>query len=899
MTSSGKKRSAPVTDFKRTKAKVGKRAPKPINLTDTSFKAVSVDVRHQSVAAEKKNGTTTTTLVSSRGRTWMELTKQLHHPAAPVRISALRGLHDAIQLVRKQQLNEEEEAKGRMRTMGNGLLSSWLLTPVVKSACVDTDEQVRSMGYRVLEELVYAVENTTIDKDEKNPTDRLSLLWRPFLPLVIAFVTSALDSLDRRTRLDGCKLVQLLATRLYLHKEECVYPMLPPYVTLLTDHCQRMAKQQQKQQQQQQQQQQGNGRGGGGRRRQQSQQLLTDPLIILQSLVSLLRNSQDDSQHNASSLGNNKNLPEADLTVAANQTSSHCCALLITTGRPSSAAIHKRQSSSSMATLQDLGNCMAQLEEDPSSSSTRLVLSTSTSMPDPVMLSQLLSKLRDVHLEILQRGTSHLPSVGPDPIANNGFLKTRFDMEEATLTVMAMQQLWLQFPAAFLRQDKNNTTSAALTSILMESFPIRGQPTTDSLCNTLNAHVCLCLVERIDDNDDNSILNQLLEYLLPRLPEATPQESTMILMVVSRLLEKDSLQPNARKDILEQLATVYFHQDNTTTTTTTRPSQNQAVRLLCRLLAKAGYVIDTMEEIVQSMLLRLPSVLQGWSGAAEDNLEDSRLVLQTLHHVVRRTTPDSNMAVQLRLPVAEVLLLPSSSSRSSSSTTMLELYPRELQRLCIGLVVMLQLPPSNEAIPKALAKVCARSNERGDGLAAILLQQLHSIRRTTSMPAYLGFLLNSIGVPSNKVRKTTSKPLVDYMQSYDDATLQASHALIRCGTAKVVPRIAPVVVSWLQQRPPAAAAEMSANRTQKDQDDGVVSSWTRIRISTCLLSMLVLDMGNDCALTAIASCLKDPLVFAFHRVLASYPKDANDKSERERYRLLTQPMQVSAILSLV
>ena len=96
--SSNKRRSGggQQSDFKRLKAKVGKKAPKPLNLTDTSFKAASLHVAGQAAVTDRGDNDSSfgDSLVSSRGRTLAELISQLGHPASAVRHSAMKGLEN-------------------------------------------------------------------------------------------------------------------------------------------------------------------------------------------------------------------------------------------------------------------------------------------------------------------------------------------------------------------------------------------------------------------------------------------------------------------------------------------------------------------------------------------------------------------------------------------------------------------------------------------------------------------------------------------------------------------------------------------------------------------------------------------------------------------------------------
>ncbi len=188
--SSGKKTHVP-SDFKRLKAKVGKRAPQKLNATDTKFSTATINVQSQSVAADtsaKHGSGSIHSLTSTKGKHFSQLMAQLNHPAANARSSALQGMKDAI-------LHTSPE------TIPQHLA---LIVPSLASRFVDEDSTVRKSSMSIL---FQDVSRRLIDNVNKNNMgDRM----RPFLPLLLAYIGSALHSLDVDIRYDGCHALESL-----------------------------------------------------------------------------------------------------------------------------------------------------------------------------------------------------------------------------------------------------------------------------------------------------------------------------------------------------------------------------------------------------------------------------------------------------------------------------------------------------------------------------------------------------------------------------------------------------------------------------------------------------------------------------------------------------------------
>lgn len=230
---------APSGDFKRIKAKVGKKAPVKANVTDTSFQSATlyvakqsgVDPLSQQLSSSVSDGGATTT---ARGLSMPQLLLQLQHPAVAVRHSAVKGLG-----------HYHKQHSGTNHYSSFLADVSQLVMALAPAACTDTDVTVRKTARVVLQELVSGF---TVKMDShhqqhprqslQSPSPQQSLqssgtssksgrinsssnscftnhnskyILTPFAPFLMALVTTALNSLDVQQCYDGAVTVQWLA----------------------------------------------------------------------------------------------------------------------------------------------------------------------------------------------------------------------------------------------------------------------------------------------------------------------------------------------------------------------------------------------------------------------------------------------------------------------------------------------------------------------------------------------------------------------------------------------------------------------------------------------------------------------------------------------------------------
>ncbi len=189
----------PASDFKRLKAKVGKKVAKAVNETDTSFRKASLYVSHQSMTAQPANA-----ILSQKGRSLADLSLQFGHPAGTARHSVVKGLINIV----------KENAATNLRAHLHCLIQ------IGCKALVDDQDAVRKAGYTLLAELMIRNEKSTLV---------------PFKSLLVAYTSSSLHSLDRDMRFDGAKAVGLICSFFGPLLHESILALLPPFVSLLSD----------------------------------------------------------------------------------------------------------------------------------------------------------------------------------------------------------------------------------------------------------------------------------------------------------------------------------------------------------------------------------------------------------------------------------------------------------------------------------------------------------------------------------------------------------------------------------------------------------------------------------------------------------------------------------------
>ena len=349
-----------------------KRHCKPANVTDTSFKAVAVQVKNQQAVSQNSK------LLSERGHSIQQLATQLNHPAAAVRTSAIRGLSNVV-----DSHAGDESLKAHLS----------ILLPAVAKCCVDQDDTVRQLGLGVLQTIL-----TSATCEEQ--------VIRPFLPLLTAYTTSALNSLDRSTRLDGGRAVEILSTSLPFLMGSQAETLLPAFVTLLSDY--------------------------HGQRRPTTATISVNPksgsnengrLVILQSLVALL-----------------KTIPEKDTSTSGAFVHPKPNLVFVPGGRTVNALVLAGREERSVRPIQSISELSSFIGGSLDT------VSSKQQRPSVVVANDIVSKLRDIFIELSQRGGTVQGSKG-------GILLSALDIEELSLLNGAICLFWNAHGCDMIRQD--------------------------------------------------------------------------------------------------------------------------------------------------------------------------------------------------------------------------------------------------------------------------------------------------------------------------------------------------------------------------------------------------------------------------------------------------------------
>mmetsp|Transcript_5671 Transcript_5671/g.10324 ORF Transcript_5671/g.10324 Transcript_5671/m.10324 type:complete len:891 (-) Transcript_5671:322-2994(-) len=868
--STKKRKGAQQSDFKRIKAKVGKKAFKPANVTDTSFKAVAVQVKNQQ--ADSQNAK----LLSERGHSIQQLATQLNHPAAAVRTSAIRGLANVVD-------SHGESLKAQLS----------ILLPAVAKCCVDQHDTVRQLGLGVLKTIL-----TSASCEEQ--------VMRPFLPLLTAYTTSALNSLDRLTRLDGARAVEILSTSLTSLMGSQAETLLPAFVTLLSDyHSQRRPT------------------AATAKRKSKSRSNENGRLVILQSLVALL-----------------KTVPKKNTLTNGAFVHQNPDVVFVPGGRTVNALLLAGREERSVRPIQSIS-------EIPSFIGGSLdTVSFKQQGPSADVANDIVSKLRDIFIELSQRGGTQG--------SKGGILLSALDIEELSLLNQAICLFWNAYCCDMILQDgigdseqslKKGFTS--LLSLMMESFPAWQQSTNAELvtkCALLNTDICATLMDiggRLEANSKEiNWTRKVLDYLLPRLGnDATvPLQGDTIVNVLSNLflLKSDTreftLTEKTRRKILQNVCEAFFV-ENIEADFARLASSRRAVSLILAMLENENYILESgnaFDESLQMAIKTLPVYLKAWKG---DFVVESRELLSGLQDVSRRLVPDnqSDEAVLdcLRKGMSLLFEVPKRLKRQKKrprTQSIFERYPEETQRQVLGLLVMIQSP--SQATINDLSYICSRCDTSdiggsvSDTIADAVLYSVHSVRLSMPMQAYLAFIIKTIGIDrfdasqkekdnsssrdknaeqpddtvvdkfsasetSNEHEIASSKEKsveiqidIGIAKTLEPAVLRAARSCILSGSLKVLSMIYPLMNEWL-----------AAMRPSSNYDPSAKAAIFRTACSLC--AMLVLD--TETSVLDIASDLAQNLVAATCDLFTMCFSRGSSHDLVDKLQYLMQPIVVSSL----
>lgn len=826
-----KRKTGGPSDFKRVKAKVGKRALKPANETATKFKTASVTIGQQNVAHERveqqkgdrpvghdhEEEEEIVELYSTRGRSIEDIVSHLRHPAPAVRISAARGLKDAV-----------SRPEATSNVIRNHLA---VLMPVSARCCVDEDADVRQLALAILRDVISKVCSTSnsssFGSSEAYGNNGHKFI-KPFIPLLMAHVTSTLNSLDKKTQLDGTSIVGMLSSAIPSFVASYRAEILPAYVGILSHRSAQVAfsdfrsksandsspsfKNDRKK------------RGWNRDSSTSGSSSDSSKYQVLHSLLALLKSSK--SNRKGKQRGTND---QPDLTIVSGGRGING---VILPGRPANSV-----PVTPLDTVGELSHFLSVTATNSSKSfgniQQKILLSQET-------ISDLMGKLRDCFAEASQQEQgrydhqelllilecTHLfyNSIAYSVCdgVNNGY-----DEKVAKGTVPFFK-LWSQYSvlvmSLFPLPPSNLVSSNLIVSINLEVCTT----TLDVYLNGINGY-----------SIDTEHLDRVLAYLFSELENCKPSyqeeagatlersasddalfDALQRLLAVSRTEQSEENDDQSiagiNHSLINSVAANFFPEPGSEVSAeeihalATASATRKCVLLARDIFMQCGWSIGRMGEKYESTLIQilrgLVTYMVTWESA---HLFESTEVLTLIHNVVRRldlTGESMSVAESSWMDHIRTSLVPlfrykkrSKDVVGSVSGSIFESFPGTLQRNILGLVVSLQTP--QQGVLDGLSRICARCHGQNNDTvsletASLIMQSIHSVRRTLSMQAYLGFVANSMGMAQFSSSKASFRDMKEFLR-LDASVALTSHILCQCGPSKVLPMLRPLLEQWL------------------------------------------------------------------------------------------------------
>ncbi len=751
----------PPPDFKKIKAKVGKRAPKQLNLTETSFRAASLSLREQAVQVEKHDDA----LISSRGRSISELSTQLQHPARAVRISAAKGLRDILSHI-------QDNSSVRQN------ISLWV--NICSKCLVDEEDEVRTLSLAMLKHLLLQLVNSN------------DLV--PLSGFIIVFVSSTLNSLDKSTRRDGAEAVALLSRYVpHLVRPYISTKLLPAFVRILVDY--RVTTQRTSQSSDTSESKAKKRKRNAGKTTQQSAN--GQQSVILEALLLLLEAAagKDDEDEDFLSIPKRYRMTSEHQPMSTN-----------------SLFISKSNAQHRIGPVnfsRDLLHSSRSMSDDASSTHHQTISLD--------FAKEFVSKLRDKFVEVTQKGfmfneEAYRLSWEDLLIAYrllrcmNLFWKT-YGKSIASALVTGGEEA-----ARFKKQ------CGQLLNLILEHFPFYDDASPNSKAKDANFEVCstvLCMCTSLrgvcDFHKGSTSIEQVTKYvhsqLKMRLNGTDNTESSQdiisaptIRVLSILLLDGESLWGSGRA-VIDQLRTLFhttfFSDKEMFDENTTRSKVGRAAAILAIALIEQSYGSEnfdmTWSNETSKTIEVLPRYLNAWKSDFE---RESFSVLSFLLQIAQRSGNGGSTLLQSIRQAVEPLFV---DSHTPSGNSIFETMSPIVQHLAISLI--LTLGPPTELIIKGLANSCARSLHRSDGpllspdFAAFIVWSIHGSRRTIRMQSYICFLVDSTGLleignekwwdDNNPGHVVKSEKLL----TLDSALANVVTCLMQCGSKKVLPTL--------------------------------------------------------------------------------------------------------------
>ena len=846
-----KRKAAGTSDFKRIKAKVGKRALKPANETDTSFRTASVTVGQQNVAQTQEQQEQQRRLVaagnrkedagsdeddeilelySTRGRSIEDIVSHLRHPAPNVRMSAARGLKDAV-----------SRPEATPNVIRNHLA---VLMPVCAKCCVDEDADVRQLALAILRDVISKVCANTNTNTNNNINDDTTVIssgykfLKPFIPLLMAHVTSTLNSLDRKTQLDGTVVVGMLSSSIPSFVASYRPEILPAYVAILSNHTSTAASSDSNDQSSSKKNKKMRGRNNNNKDSASNGES-SSKYKVLHSLLALLKTAKVSKRKSSTAtitLRGDANYRNgvADLTVLPGGRGING---LFLPGRAANilpvAPLRDIHDLSTYHTLSS-GATISAVSQKPMVGFSQQQIS----LPEETIC-ELLGKLRDAFAEAEQQD------------------RGQHNHREIFLILESSHLFYKAVSHSIVCEDggtggqvaRGNTTSPVLKvwsqyiALLMSIFPLSPSSMVSiNLVSAINLEVCTTIMDaHLDGLDtEGDHLDRVLVYLFSELEQCKPtsqqeqlaKESTeqpasydtlfdalqrLFSITKTRRDDDENMTKGINRRLVKSVAANFFPELSPLTSKeeiiklAKSPATRKAVLLGREIFLQCGWSVGGMGEKYEPTLIQILRGLVVYMVWWESKyLFETNEVVSILFNVVRRldvngenlTRGESSLMDHIRTSLVPLFKHKKRRKdvQGSVSGSIFEAFPAGLQQRCLGLIVALQAP--NEGILGGLSRICARRQGRTDDtisseMASVIVQSIDSVRRTLSMQAYLGFVTNSMGISQCLSSKDGIINMKEMLR-LDGGVDLACRILCHCGPNKVLPMLQPLLKQWLK-----------------------------------------------------------------------------------------------------
>jgi hypothetical protein len=786
--SGSKRKNTGSSDFKRIKAKVGKKAQRH-NDTDVSFQSASLHLG-QSIQRDnepKKSGNLLL-LVSSRGKSLYHLVSTAStHPAGAARASALKGV---IDIVKKHPTD--------------ALLPNLsTLIPICVHSCVDEDQDVRSVGFDALSALLQQLQEKRI---------------KPFGALLIARISSALHSLDASIRIHGVKMVNLLSTTCPSLTISFVDKLLPPFSGLLAD--------------------------------QRSRKAIDE---ILQSLISVLRVNK------ARYTGISTNSPtryqisssrgDGDVEVRRINNDQQPDLIYFSGGRSRNTILRTRRSVHVLPNAIESISHLSHLERTSGSFNlqNKGVNNTRQSRDDWFGIkckTSLMSKLRDCLIE----------SINLEPES------TMTSINRTTRSLTTEPQGSTNYPRVILllrsirylsRSFENNDggildhgkfefdkVTQQIVSVLMDIFPVDQDTSAISSpkdskspnIDDINATIAISFLElsqksginneMAENNNTTNWMKIICSYVIPRIGHLTNDESVTSssdLDMTCKFLRRLGTDLAFSDDIDSALGII---QDLFFCNKDAQSARSIAGRKISMIMmdlidftnfSLTDELKSPMSKAFHQFVTIMPFYLEAWGA---DFVYESRRLLEGLHRLIREVNGSSDIPLVESIRDNWCKLV----ANRGDSASIFEMYPRNLQKIYLGLMVLLE-KPSDQSL-KHLASICCRSTLKSDtfvkneAVSQAIIEAIQKIQKSIPMQRYLAFLFQSIGISrhvnevlrfetmsSDRDLDPCSKTVFDGVFFTADSALdRVARALVEPGYMQVLRMILPQLSSWQETK---------------------------------------------------------------------------------------------------